>query len=217
MSSSPRSTTLQLGHPEATARPGHRLCGNVCSRRIDLWHVLVVDSLRSITRCTSLSDLEGNKVPLTHVVMDLAVVLLMTSSRGCGVATRTGTHGTFKVLAPLHVPPHGSSTTYLKKTVTNCHFRPCSLFFPFAAAPRGVRDHCGHLFGIGGTSFSALTLSSTFRFAIISLECLDGLAPFGWFAHSRNVIAIPMVLGVGVLRARSFLRRLCVILLTYTC
>ena len=154
---------------------------------------------------------------MTPVVMDLAVVLLLISIRGCGVATRTGTHGIFEVLAPLHVPPHGSSTTYLEKTVTSYHFRPCSLFFPFAAAPRGVRDHCGPFFGIGGTSFSALTLSSTFRFAIIGLECLAGLAPFGWFAHSRNVIAIPMALGVGVLRARSFLRRLCLILLTYTC
>ena len=89
--------------------------------------------------------------------------------------------------------------------------------FSLLAVSRGVRDHRGSFFGIGGTSFSALTLSSTFRFAIIGLECLAGLAPFGWFAHSRNVIAIPVVLGVGVLRARSFLRRFCVILLTYTC
>ena len=103
------------------------------------------------------------------------------------------------------------------ETVTSCHYRPCSLFFPFAAATRGVRDHRGQFVGIGGTSFSALTLSSTFRFAILGLKCLAGLAPFGWFAHSRNVIAIPMALGVGVLRARSFLRRLCLILLTYTC
>ena len=44
-------------------------------------------------------------------------------------------------------------------------------------------------------------------FAIITSEYLAGLAPFGWLAHSRHDIAVPMVLGVGVLRARSFLRR----------
>ena len=33
-----------------------------------------------------------------------------------------------------------------------------------------------------------------------------GLVSLGWFVHSRNDSAIPMVLGVGVLRARSFLR-----------
>ena len=86
-------------------------------------------------------------------------------------------------------------------------------FFSRLVVSRGVRDHRGSFFGIGGTSFSALTLSSTFCFAIMGLECLSGLAPFGWFAHSRNVIAIPMALGVGVLRARSFLRRLCLVLL----
>ena len=89
--------------------------------------------------------------------------------------------------------------------------------FSLLAVSRGVRDHRGSFFGFGGTSFSDLTLSSTFRFALIGFECLAGLAPFGWFAHSRNVIAIPMALGVGVLRARSFLRRPCLALLTYTC
>ena len=40
----------------------------------------------------------------------------------------------------------------------------------------------------------------------MSQECLAGLAPFGWLVHSRNDSAIPMVLGVGVFRAKSFLR-----------
>ena len=75
------------------------------------------------------------------------------------------------------------------------------------AFPRGVRDHRGSFCGIDGATALASALSSTSNST--QLCCLAfsvGLASLGWFLHSCNDSAIPMVLGVGVLRARSFLR-----------
>ena len=67
-------------------------------------------------------------------------------------------------------------------------------------SPWAVFCHCGH---------EHLSFDAFFDFAVyanMSYEVSVGLAPFGWLVHSRNDSAIPMALGVGVLRARSVLR-----------
>ena len=79
--------------------------------------------------------------------------------------------------------------------------------FSLRAVPRGVQDHRGLFFRMVGLGASVSTLFSThFSSPSCFWAFFVGLVSLVWLLHSANVPAIRMVLVVGVLRARSFLR-----------